>query len=114
MPSTSLPHLVVGEVVSALYSSTACTHTSECFLDSNGLQCAKLFILVGHLLGGDLFHLYFEAWDRGLPIFVGPQFPTTICNWAPRLSLSAHSPRLQFVTRLLDSPKNGGERGCLG
>ena len=52
----------------------------ERFLDSNGFQCAELSLLVGHLASGDLFHLHFEAWDWGPPIYVGTQSPTTICN----------------------------------
>ena len=31
-----------------------------------------------------------------------------------RLSMSTHSPRLQFVIRLLDSPKTEANGGCLG
>ena len=50
------------------------------FLDSNGFQCVGLSPLAGHLTGGDLFHLHFEAWDWGSPIYVGTQSSTAICN----------------------------------
>ena len=52
------------------------------------MGCSGLNSLpIGYFTGRDLFYLHFEAreWDR--------------------LSMSAHSPRLQFVTRLLYSPK---------
>ena len=52
---------IVGEAVFALYLGTSCTRTAKCFLDSDGLQCVKLSLPVGHLTGGDLFHLHFES-----------------------------------------------------
>ena len=50
-------------VVELRFPIPSCTRTPKCFLDSNGLQCAKLSLPVRHLADGDLFHLYFEAWD---------------------------------------------------
>ena len=30
-----------------------------------------------------MLHLYFEAWDKGPPVHVGPQSHAVICNQAP-------------------------------
>ena len=68
----SVPRPVIGEVVFALYLGTSYTRISECFSDSNGLQCAELPLLARNLTGGDMFHLHFEAWDQGPPVYVEP------------------------------------------
>ena len=53
----------LSETVFAFYPGTSCTLTPESFSDYNKLQCVELSLPVGHLAGGDLFHLHFEAWD---------------------------------------------------
>ena len=73
--SNGLATSIVGEADNAIYftrEQSSYTRAPECFLDSNKLQCAKLSLLAGHLAGGDLFHLHFEAWDRGPHVYVGP------------------------------------------
>ena len=59
----SPPRSIVGEAVPSLYLGTSCTHTSERFLDFDGLQYAEFSLPTGYLVGGDMFHLYFEAGD---------------------------------------------------
>ena len=66
---------------------TSCAPISEHLSDLDGLQCAKLSLPIGYFTSRDLLYLHFEVWVGG------------------RLSMSAHSPRLPFVTGLPDSPK---------
>ena len=82
-----LPHSIVGKAVPSFHSGTSCIHISEHFSNFDGLQCVEFSLPVGYLASGDLFHLYFEVGIGG------------------HLSMSAHGPRLQFITWLHDSPK---------
>ena len=68
---SSLPYLLIGEAVSALYPGTACTHTSKRLSDSYGLQCAKLSLPVGYFNGRDLFCLGLGAGYLCWPIDPG-------------------------------------------
>ena len=67
----SPPHSIVGEAMPSFYPSTSYTHTSECFSNFDGLQCAEISLPTGYLASGDLFHLHFEAWDWGPHVHVG-------------------------------------------
>ena len=55
------------------------------FSDFDGLQRVELSLPPGHLVGGDMLYLHFEAWDWGPPAHVNPQSLDTIFNLAPRL-----------------------------
>ena len=68
-------------------SGTSCTHTSERLSDSYGLQCAELSLPVGYLTLEICFIYILKLGIEG------------------RISISTHSPPLQFVTRLSDSLK---------
>ena len=68
----SPPRSIPGEAVPALYSGTSCTHISECFLDFDRLQRVELSLPAEHLIGGNMLYLYFEAWDWGPLVHVGP------------------------------------------
>ena len=84
---TSLPHFVVGEAVLTRHPSSSYAYSSECF--SNLMGCSVLNFL--YQLDISLVEICFVY---TLELGTG--------GW---LSMSAHSPQLQFVTELPDSPK---------